>query len=53
MPSMRPALGDAIGGTVHYAAATEAMGKQCRTGHPECDIARWWLNFRLFSSSGR
>src|ERR1700723_3382437 len=40
MPSMRPAVGDAIGGTVHYAAATEAIGKQCRTGHPQCDIAR-------------
>ncbi len=46
MPSMRPAAGDAIGVTVHYAAATEAIGKQYRTGHPQCDIARCWLDFR-------
>ena len=33
MPSMRPLVGDAIEVTVYYAAATESIGKPCRTGH--------------------
>ena len=31
MPSMRPLVADAIGVTVHYAAATEAIGKLTAT----------------------
>ena len=50
MPSMRPAVGDAVGVTVHYAAATETIGKPCRTGYPQCDIVRCWSNVRLFGS---
>ena len=53
MPSMRPAVGDAVGVTVHYAAATETIGKPCRTGYPQCDIAGCWSNLRLFGSCER
>ncbi len=53
MPSMRPAVGDAVGVTVHYAAATETIGKPCRTGYPQCDIVRCWSNVRLFGSRER